>query len=70
MALTVRQWRKAKEISQMKMADILQVHVNTYVNWENCPEKIPVGKALEMAQIFDVPIDNISFLSTTLQNVE
>lgn len=61
MALTLRQWRRAKEISQEKMADILGVHVNTYQNWEEAPEKISIEKAMAIAKIFGVSLDDITF---------
>lgn len=34
MSLTVRQWRRAKDITQEQMAESLGIHVNTYQNWE------------------------------------
>ena len=61
MALTLRQWRRAKEISQEKMAEILGVHVNTYQNWEETPEKISIEKAMAIAKTFGVSLDDITF---------
>lgn len=61
MALTLRQWRRAKEISQEKMAQILGVHVNTYQNWEEDPEKISIGKAMAIAEVFGISLDDITF---------
>ncbi len=61
MTLTLRQWRRAKEITQEKMADTLGVHVNTYQNWEEDPGKISIDKAFAIAKILNVSIDNISF---------
>lgn len=61
MALTLRQWRRAKEISQEKMAELLKIHVNTYQNWEESPEKISIEKAMEISKILAVELDNISF---------
>lgn len=61
MALTMRQWRKAKEISQESMADALNVHVNTYLNWEKAPEKISVSQAKKISEILGVPLNDIIF---------
>lgn len=61
MTLTLRQWRRAKEITQEKMADTLGVHVNTYQNWEEDPGKISIDKAFAIAKILDVSIDDINF---------
>lgn len=61
MALTVREWRRLKEISQESMAKMLNVHVNTYQNWESDPGKISIEKAMEIANIFDVSLDDITF---------
>lgn len=62
MALTLREWRRVKEISQETMAEKLNVHVNTYQNWEKNPGRISFEKAAEMAKILGVPIDDIIFM--------
>lgn len=61
MALSVRQWRLAKEISQSTMADKLGVHINTYISWEKNPERISIGCAKQISEIFDVSLDDIDF---------
>lgn len=61
MSLTVKQWRRAKDITQEQMAKELGVHVNTYQNWEEAPEKISIEKAVQIANIFNVPFDEVSF---------
>lgn len=67
--LTLREWRKAKEISQQKIADSCGIHVNTYIEWEKHPEKIPIGQAYVIALSMGVPLSDISF-SPSLQNVD
>ena len=64
MALTLRQWRKAREITQEKMADRLGVHINTYQNWEKAPGKITIENSKKIAEILGVPLDDISFSET------
>ena len=61
MSLTVKQWRRAKDITQEQMAKELGVHVNTYQSWEEAPEKISIEKAVQIANIFNVPFDEVSF---------
>lgn len=61
MSLTVRQWRRAKDITQEQMAESLGIHVNTYQNWEESPEKISIEKAVKIAEIFGVTLDDVSF---------
>lgn len=65
MALTLRQWRRAKEITQQGMADMLGVHVNTYQNWEEAPDKISITNAVKIANIFNLTIDDIDFRKET-----
>lgn len=61
MSLTLRQWRRAKEITQERMADALHIHVNTYQNWEESPEKISIKKAVEITKILGVNLEDITF---------
>ena len=59
--LTLREWRLAKEISQKAMADILGIHVNTYMKWEENPKRIPISKAYKIAVTLGVRMDQILF---------
>ena len=61
--LTLRAWRRAKEISQDDMAERLDVHVNTYQNWEKEPEKISIANAVKIADILGVGMNEILFKS-------
>lgn len=65
MVLTLRQWRRAKEITQQGMADMLGVHVNTYQNWEEAPDKISIANAVKIAKIFNLTIGDIDFRKET-----
>lgn len=67
MSLSLREWRRVKEISQEEMAEKLNIHVNTYMNWEKNPGKIGFLKAVEISKILNVSLDDISFTS---ENVE
>ena len=59
--LSLRSWRRARNISQNEMATKLGVHVNTYQNWENEPEKITIANGKKIAEILGLNMDDISF---------
>lgn len=58
---TLAQWRKARGISQAQMAEMLNVHVNTYINWEKEPLHMKVSQALQCAGILEVALADIIF---------
>lgn len=62
MALTVKAWRKAKDITQEQMADFLGVHVNTYINWENNPQKMSIENGIKICEFLEVDFDEVIFL--------
>ena len=37
MKLTLREWRRLKEVTQEQMAEVCGIHINTYRNWEEKP---------------------------------
>lgn len=59
--MKLKEWRRAKGISQEKMAEHLGVHVGTYINWEKQPEKISISNAVKISKILDVPLNSIIF---------
>lgn len=61
MSLTVREWRRVKEMSQETLAEKIHVHVGTIRNWEKDPGKIPIEKATELAKALGVPIEDVIF---------
>lgn len=61
--LTLKEWRRAKGFSQQSMADRLNVHINTYRDWESNPEKIRMSDAQKIADILGVGMTDIIFLS-------
>lgn len=64
MSLSLREWRRVKEFSQEKMANLLSVHVNTYQNWEKDPGKISFEKAVEISKILGVSLNDIEFCAS------
>lgn len=61
MKLTIKEWRRAKEITQEQMADSIGVHVNTYRAWEDNPEDIRIGKAVSIAEKLGISLEDILF---------
>lgn len=61
-SMTVREWRRAREISQAAMAELLGVHVNTYAEWEKSPENITIKNAFSICNILNAPFDTVIFL--------
>ncbi|MBR3580746.1 MAG: helix-turn-helix transcriptional regulator [Lachnospiraceae bacterium] len=59
--LTLKQWRRVKDISQEKMAEQLGIHINTYQNWEKEPGNISVSNAAKIATILGVSPNDIIF---------
>ena len=69
MALTVKQWRMAKGISQETMAKACGVHRNTYAMWEEKPEDISVKNAVIICNALGEPFNDVFFNTSTPQNV-
>lgn len=66
MSMTLREWRRVREISQQAMADTLSIHVGTYQHWEQDPGRIPFEKAVEISRILKVELDDIKFSTKEL----
>lgn len=65
MKLTLREWRRLKEVSQEEMAKICGedgVHVNTYRAWEEKPSTIKLSDAVKIAERLGITLDDIIFM--------
>lgn len=62
MQLTIKEWRRLKEITQGEMADFCGVHVNTYRAWEENPAMIKLTNATLIAERLGVGLSDILFL--------
>lgn len=67
--LTPKEWRKAKDFSIVKMAELLKINPATWANWEEEPEKIPIGKAYEFCGIVGAKYEQVNFCVDTTRNV-
>ena len=59
MRLTLREWRRVKEMSQEEMANVCGVHLNTYRAWEENPAEIRLSKANLIADALGISITDI-----------
>lgn len=50
-------------ISERQRAEQLNIHVNTYLNWEKAPGKISISDSRKIAEILNVSINDIEFES-------
>lgn len=65
--LTLMEWRRARNVSQEKMADLCGVHVNTYRIWENSPGQLRINQALKIADFLKISLDDIILSANTTE---
>lgn len=58
--LTIRQWRRLKEISVVDMAKRLGVSRPTYTSWERDPAQIKLCNIDKIANVLGISRDDIS----------
>lgn len=63
LALTPKQWRLVKEMSQEEVATALKVSIPTYRSMELNPSEISFSNGRKLATIFDVDICDIDFFA-------
>lgn len=59
MQLTLRQWRRVREITVLDMATRLGVSKPTYIAWERDPSKIRISYAERIADILGVSREDL-----------
>ena len=67
MQLTIRELRRAREISQEDMATACGVHVNTYRAWEENPAELKLSKAQIIAEKLGITVEDIFLSSNTTE---
>lgn len=60
--MTLRQIRRAKEISAESIANFLGIHQNTYLLWEKEPSKIRIDMAYKICEFLGVKYSESIFL--------
>ena len=63
--LTVKQLRLVKEKTQESCANALGVHVNTYRNLEEHPEKFTIQQAVTLCNFLGADYNTVIFLPKT-----
>lgn len=61
MKLTLREWRRVREVTQEQLADVCNVHVNTYRAWEEKPSEIKLSAAQKIVEHLGITLDDIIF---------
>ncbi|MED4172342.1 helix-turn-helix transcriptional regulator [Halalkalibacterium halodurans] len=61
MQLTLKQARLLSDLTQKEVAEMLGVHVHTYMKWERNPEEMSIGTAKQFAKIVNRGIEEIFF---------
>jgi DNA-binding XRE family transcriptional regulator len=59
--LTMKQARLLAELTQQEIAEILGVHVQTYMKWEKNPEEMSIGTAKQFSRIVKREFEDIFF---------
>ena len=58
---TLKQRRMIQNFTQEQMASKIGVHINTYRNWEEQPQKISIEKAKKISAALNISINEIFF---------
>ena len=61
MEMSIRQARRAQEITQKEMAETLQVHVQTYRRIEEYPETATIAQARKIAEKLGMSYNDLIF---------
>lgn len=62
MSMSLKAWRRARGITQERMAKSLGIHVNTYINWENEPQKMSIEYGMKASEVLGVDFNDIIFM--------
>ena len=67
MKRSLKELRARKNLTQVDMAERLDISVQTYNFWENNFQKLSIEKATKVATVLDVTLDDI-FFKVELEN--
>lgn len=66
MSYTVEQARTLRKISQRKMAELLNINENTYINKEKGLSRFYIDEALKFCDIVNLDLGNINFFTKSV----
>lgn len=58
---TLKSARVYREKSRKEMAELLNIHEQTYTKLENNPELVTIGQAKKISKFLNIKIDSIFF---------
>lgn len=61
MKFTLKQARLLADLTQKEVAEILGVHIQTYMKWERNPEEMSIGTAKQFSRIVKREFEEIFF---------
>ena len=61
--LTLREWRRAKEVSVERLAGAIGVSPSTVNNWENKGQKMPVKYAVLICDFLGIRLEDVNFFT-------
>jgi len=59
MKLTLREWRRLKEVTQAQMAEACGVTPATFIEWEKKPSGIKLSYALKIVERLGITLDDV-----------
>lgn len=65
MEMSIRQARRAKEITQKEMAESLKIHVQTYQRIEKNPETATIAQARAIAKKLGMTYNDLIFVQNS-----
>lgn len=54
-------WRKQKGLSETQLGNMVGTHMNTIRYWEKRPQIIPLAKAIALAKVLGIKVEQIDF---------
>ncbi len=70
MSLTLRQARRSRDVTQITMAELLDISPQTYSKLENNPDLITIAQAKKISEFLGVSYDEIFFCNPTPFKIE
>lgn len=63
----IRDLREDKDLTQVQLVEILQMHKTTYTNYEQGKREIPFEFAIRLAKFYNVSLEYIAGITNTIE---